>query len=95
MTIGLLAGLTGMPLGALRLPAVYAVVPELIRFYLGEEPVLQNVPTYLGWREDDRRYMDEHLEELIERIVERSKQIEPGQSFPGRTRQGHRQLDQR
>ena len=30
--------------------AVYRYVPEMIRYYLGEEPVLENVPTYLGMR---------------------------------------------
>ena len=29
--------------------AVYAYVPDLIRYYLGEEPILANVPTYLLW----------------------------------------------
>jgi uncharacterized circularly permuted ATP-grasp superfamily protein len=45
--------------------AVYALVPDLIRYYLGEEPLLNNVQTFLGWREDDRRYMEEHLPELV------------------------------
>ncbi|MEN9220240.1 MAG: circularly permuted type 2 ATP-grasp protein, partial [Thermostichales cyanobacterium GMQP_bins_62] len=44
---------------------VYAYVPEMIRYYLGEEPRLQNVPTYLCWREQDRRYVLEHLQELV------------------------------
>ena len=30
--------------------AIYPYVPEMIRFYLGEEPILPNVPTYLGAR---------------------------------------------
>ena len=33
--------------------AVYALVPEIIRYYLGEEPILGNVPTYLPVRDDD------------------------------------------
>ena len=33
--------------------AVYAFVPELIRYYLGEEPLLPKVPTYVGFRRDD------------------------------------------
>jgi uncharacterized circularly permuted ATP-grasp superfamily protein len=40
-------------------------VPDLIRYYLSEEPVLRNVETYIGWREDDRAYMLEHLGELV------------------------------
>ncbi len=45
--------------------AVYPYVPEMIRFYLGEEPLLANVPTYLCVRPDDRAYVLEHLEELV------------------------------
>ena len=33
---------------------MYAYVPEMIRYYLGEEPILPNVPTYLCWRDSDR-----------------------------------------
>ncbi len=33
---------------------IYAYVPEIIRYYEGEEPILPNVPTYLCWRDDDR-----------------------------------------
>ncbi|SMP58447.1 Uncharacterized conserved protein, circularly permuted ATPgrasp superfamily [Neorhodopirellula lusitana] len=44
---------------------VYAFVPEMIRFYLGEEPILNNVPTYLCQRDDDRKYVLEHLDELV------------------------------
>jgi uncharacterized circularly permuted ATP-grasp superfamily protein len=44
---------------------VYAYVPDIIRYYEGEDPILPNVPTYLCWREDDREYVLEHLEELV------------------------------
>ncbi|EDX85233.1 conserved domain protein [Synechococcus sp. PCC 7335] len=44
---------------------IYAYVPEMIRFYLDEEPLLPNVPTYLCWRESDRDYVLDHLEELV------------------------------
>jgi uncharacterized circularly permuted ATP-grasp superfamily protein len=49
--------------------AVYAFVPEMIRFYLGEEPVLENVPTYIAADERDRRFIVEHLEELVVKPV--------------------------
>lgn len=49
--------------------AVYAYVPEIIRYYLGEEPVLQNVPTYLMERDDDRSYCLERLHELVIKAV--------------------------
>ncbi|GIL39021.1 hypothetical protein TMPK1_12580 [Rhodospirillales bacterium TMPK1] len=45
--------------------AVYPYVPEMIRFYLGEEPLLQNVPTYLCGRPDDRAYVLDRLHELV------------------------------
>ncbi|AIA56603.1 circularly permuted type 2 ATP-grasp protein [Acidithiobacillus caldus] len=44
---------------------VYAFVPDMIRYYLNEEPILPNVPTYLCMREEDRAYVLEHLDELV------------------------------
>ncbi len=44
---------------------VYAYVPEMIRYYLGEEPILPNVPTYLCSKPDDLAYVLEHLAELV------------------------------
>jgi uncharacterized circularly permuted ATP-grasp superfamily protein len=44
---------------------VYAWVPDLIRYYLGEEPLLPNVPTYRCIYDDERRYVIEHIEELV------------------------------
>ena len=44
---------------------VYAYVPDMIRYYLGEEPILANVPTYLCWREADRKYVLDNLENLV------------------------------
>ena len=45
--------------------SMYPHVPEMIRFYLGEEPLLKNVPTYLLRKPDDRAYVLDHLEELV------------------------------
>ncbi|MFB9327434.1 circularly permuted type 2 ATP-grasp protein [Paenibacillus aurantiacus] len=45
--------------------AVYAYVPDMIRFYLGEEPILQNVPTYILSRKEDREFALSHLNELV------------------------------
>lgn len=45
--------------------AVYAFVPDLIRYYLGEDAILAQVPTYVGLRPDDFRYMLDHLPELV------------------------------
>lgn len=44
---------------------VYAYVPEIIRYYMNEEPILANVPTYLCMRDEDREYVLDHLEELV------------------------------
>ena len=44
---------------------VYSYVPEMIRYYLDQDPILPNVPTYLCWRADDRRYVLDHLAELV------------------------------
>ncbi len=49
--------------------AVYAYVPAIIRFYLSEEPILPNVPTYLLANDDDRAYALEHLDELVIKAV--------------------------
>lgn len=44
---------------------VYAYVPDMIRYYLNEEPIIPNVPTYLCSRADDLAYVLEHLPELV------------------------------
>ena len=44
---------------------IYAYVPEIIKYYLDQEPILQNVPTYLAWREKDRSYILSHLDSLV------------------------------
>ena len=49
--------------------AIYVYVPEMIRFYLGEEPILNNVPTYMGRRDDELKYILEHLDELVVKEV--------------------------
>jgi uncharacterized circularly permuted ATP-grasp superfamily protein len=49
--------------------AIYAYVPEIIRFYLSEEPILPNVQTYLLGRPSDRQYVLEHLDELVVKAV--------------------------
>ena len=44
---------------------VYAYVPEMIKYYLGEDPILPNVPTYLCWRETDRQHVLANLDKLV------------------------------
>ncbi len=55
--------------GAADDKAVYAYVPDLIRYYLGEEPVLPNVTTYLPWDPDQRRHVLDRLGELVVKPV--------------------------
>jgi uncharacterized circularly permuted ATP-grasp superfamily protein len=45
--------------------SIYPFVPEMIRFYLGEEPILSNVPTYRCSEADDLAYVLDHLDELV------------------------------
>jgi uncharacterized circularly permuted ATP-grasp superfamily protein len=45
--------------------AIYAYVPEMIRYYLNEEPILPNVPTYLCCRDEDRKYVLANLDKLV------------------------------
>jgi uncharacterized circularly permuted ATP-grasp superfamily protein len=45
--------------------AIYAFVEKFIKYYLGEEPILKNVPTYICSEEDDRNYVLDHLDELV------------------------------
>ena len=52
--------------------AVYAFTPEMIRFYLDEEPILNNVPTYLGWREKECDHILNNLDKLVVKAVNES-----------------------
>ena len=44
---------------------VYAYVPDIIRYYLGEDAILPNVPTYLCWKDSDRKYVLDNLDKLV------------------------------
>ena len=48
---------------------IYYFVPKMIKYYLGEEPILQNAPTYLPFYEEDRKYVLDHLETLVVKDV--------------------------
>jgi uncharacterized circularly permuted ATP-grasp superfamily protein len=43
----------------------YYFVPKMIRYYLGEEPILPNVETYLSSFDEDRAYILEHLDQMV------------------------------
>lgn len=49
--------------------AIYTYVPDMVRFYLGEEPILQNVPTWQCAKPDDYKYVMEHLADLVVKEV--------------------------
>lgn len=40
-------------------------VPQMIRYYLDEEPILPNVPTWLPWYDEQRKYIMEHIDDLL------------------------------
>jgi uncharacterized circularly permuted ATP-grasp superfamily protein len=52
--------------------AVYAYVPEIIRYYLGEAPILQNVPTYQMTDHQDRAYVLDNMERMVVKAVAES-----------------------
>ncbi|MCL4065565.1 circularly permuted type 2 ATP-grasp protein [Pseudomonas sp. GX19020] len=49
--------------------AIYTYVPEMIRFYLGEEPILNNVPTWKCAGREDLKYVLDNLSELVVKEV--------------------------
>ncbi|MFW5660460.1 MAG: circularly permuted type 2 ATP-grasp protein [Oceanicaulis sp.] len=49
--------------------AVYAYMPEIVRYYLSEEPILSNVKTYVCRREEDCKYVLDHLSDLVVKPV--------------------------
>ncbi|RVT84059.1 circularly permuted type 2 ATP-grasp protein [Rhodobacteraceae bacterium CCMM004] len=49
--------------------AIYTYVPEMVRFYLGEEPILENVPTLQCGKPDDLAHVLAHLDELVVKEV--------------------------
>ena len=59
----------GLGTGVADDKAVYALIPRIIRYYLGEDPILPNVQTYLCALEPDRRYVLQHLEQLVVKAV--------------------------
>lgn len=44
---------------------IYYFVPKMIRYYLEQEPILDNAPTYLPFYEEDRKYVLDHLDQLV------------------------------
>jgi len=51
---------------------MYYFVPRMIKYYLDQEPILKNVPTYLANEETDKKYILEHLPELVVKAANES-----------------------
>ena len=49
--------------------SIYPYVPQMIEFYLGEKPILKNVPTYMGRKPDDLKYILANLKDLVVKEV--------------------------
>jgi len=49
--------------------AVYSYMPDVVKFYLGEEPILKNVPTWRCREEEHLSYVLDHIEELVVKEV--------------------------
>jgi uncharacterized circularly permuted ATP-grasp superfamily protein len=49
--------------------AIYSYIPEIIKFYTGRAPILQNVPTYNCRKPDELKYVLDHLPELVVKEV--------------------------
>lgn len=52
--------------------AVYVYIPKVIKYYLGEEPIIPNVPTYLCSDEKELSYVLEHIGELVVKAANES-----------------------
>jgi uncharacterized circularly permuted ATP-grasp superfamily protein len=63
--IGNLALANAVGTGVADDKAIYPFVPDMIKFYLGQDPILPNVRTFICAEDDDRKYVLEHLEELV------------------------------
>ena len=51
---------------------IYAYVPEIIKYYMGEDAILPNVPTYICGNVDDQKYVLSHLDELVVKAANES-----------------------
>ncbi len=49
--------------------SIYPYVPKMIEFYLGEKPILNNVPTFMGRNADDLKYILANLKDLVVKEV--------------------------
>jgi uncharacterized circularly permuted ATP-grasp superfamily protein len=51
---------------------MYYFVPRMIKYYLDQEPIIPNVPTYLASEPDDKKYILDHLGDLVVKAANES-----------------------
>jgi len=51
---------------------IYAYVPQMVKYYLGEEQLIPNVPTYLCWEPTDQAYVLDNLDKLVVKAANES-----------------------
>ncbi len=51
---------------------IYAYVPQIIRYYLGEDSILPNVPTYVCWDDTERKHVVANLDKLVVKVANES-----------------------
>ncbi|MBF0565486.1 MAG: circularly permuted type 2 ATP-grasp protein [Nitrospirae bacterium] len=51
---------------------IYAYVPQIIKYYTGEDPIIPNVTTYVCWEEKQRRYVIENISRLVVKAANES-----------------------
>ena len=69
---------------------VYAWVPDLIRYYLGEEPLIANVPTYRCLYDDERRFVLDNLARAGAQAGQRERRLRHRHRQPGHRRRARR-----
>ncbi len=74
--------------------SIYPYVPKMIEFYLGEQPILHNVPTYLCREADDLAYVLDHLARAGRQGGARRRRLRHA-GRPGRHAEGDRGLPHR
>jgi uncharacterized circularly permuted ATP-grasp superfamily protein len=63
--VGNLAFANAVGTGVADDKAIYPFVPDMIKFYMGQEAILPNVPTFICARDSDRKYVLENLDKLV------------------------------
>ena len=51
---------------------IYAYVPKMIKYYLDEDPILPNVPTYMCWNEKDREHVISNIDKMVVKAANQS-----------------------